>query len=167
MSNSIFWPGWLGGLAIGLFALTQFWLSNRQLGVSQGYSHLCDLVSRTGALSRGEQKTPDNWLLWFLFGLPLGGLIATLTASGANDVTLTFAMGEMYDSVLPQIFWLKALVLIVGGMLMGVGARLAGGCTSGHVISGCALLNPPSLLAGALFFIGGLTTVQFLFSAMI
>ncbi len=167
MSDSIFWPGWLGGLAIGLFALTQFWLSNRQLGVSQGYSHLCGLVSRTGAFARGDQKTADNGLLWFLFGLPLGGLIAALTAHGANGVTFTFAMGEMYDSVLPQIFWLKALVLILGGVLMGVGSRLAGGCTSGHVISGCALLNPPSLLAGALFFGGGLATVQLLFSSAI
>lgn len=52
---------------------------------------------------------------------------------------------------------------MVSGMLMGVGARLAGGCPSGHVISGCALLNPPNLLAGALFFAGGLITAQLLF----
>lgn len=72
-------------------------------------------------------------------------------------------MGQMYYQVMPSVPRVKALLLTAGGALMGAGARLAGGCTSGHVIAGCALLNPPSLLAGALFFSGGLATVQILF----
>ncbi|MBI3547051.1 MAG: YeeE/YedE family protein [Gammaproteobacteria bacterium] len=167
MSHSILWPGWLAGLAIGLLALTQLWLSNRQLGVSQSYGHLCGLISRAGTFRRSELAATDHWLLWFFLGLPLGGFIAAVTASDADSLALTFSMGEMYDRVLPQTFWLKGLILTGGGALMGVGARLAGGCTSGHVISGCALLNPPSLLAGALFFAGGLAAVQMLFASFI
>jgi uncharacterized membrane protein YedE/YeeE len=163
MSDTIFWPGWLGGLAIGLFALAQYGITNRQLGCSQGYGHLCGLVSRAQTFHRGELASSDNWRLWFLLGLPLGGLIAALTSPETN-LAPTLSMGEMYDRVMPQARWAKAVLLTFGGALMGVGARLAGGCTSGHVIAGCALLNPPSLLAGALFFAGGLVTVQLLFA---
>ena len=46
---------------------------------------------------------------------------------------------------------------------MGIGARMSGGCTSGHVIVGCSLLNPASLIAGVVFFAGGLLVVQLLF----
>lgn len=163
MSDMIFWPGWLGGLAIGTFALAQYAITNRQLGCSQGYGHLCGLVSRVPSFHRGELSSSDNWRLWFLLGLPLGGLLAAVTAPEAN-IALTLSMGEMYDRVMPQAPWARATLLTLGGVFMGVGARLAGGCTSGHVIAGCALLNPPSLLAGALFFAGGLGAVQLLFT---
>lgn len=162
MSDMIFWPGWLGGLAIGTFALAQYAITNRQLGCSQGYGHLCGLVSRAPTFHHGELASSDNWRLWFLLGLPLGGLVAAVTAPEAN-ITFTLSMGEMYDRVMPQAPWARATLLTLGGVFLGFGARLAGGCTSGHVIAGCALLNPPSLLAGALFFAGGLGAVQLLF----
>ena len=162
MSDAIFWPSWLGGLSIGLFALAQYWITNHQLGCSLGYGHVCGLVSRAEAFHSGELAPADNWRLWFLLGLPLGGLVAVLT-SPTTHFSANLSMGQMYDQVMPSALWAKTLLLTAGGALMGTGARMAGGCTSGHVIAGCALLNPPSLLAGALFFSGGLVTVQILF----
>jgi len=166
MSVTLFWPSWIGGLSIGLFALAQYWITNRQLGCSLAYGHVCGLVSRTEAFHSGELAPADNWRLWFLLGLPLGGFFAAAT-SPAEHFSMSLSMGEMYDHVMPTALWGKALLLTAGGMLMGAGARLAGGCTSGHVIAGCALLNPASLLAGALFFSGGLVTVQVLFRLFI
>ena len=166
MSDTLFWPSWIGGLSIGLFALAQYWITNRQLGCSLAYGHVCGLVSRIEALHSGELAPADNWRLWFLLGLPLGGFLAAAT-SPAGHFSMSLSMGEMYDHVMPTALWGKALLLTAGGMLMGAGARLAGGCTSGHVIAGCALLNPASLLAGALFFSGGLVTVQVLFRLFI
>ena len=55
------------------------------------------------------------------------------------------------------------LVLAIGGLLVGFGARYAGGCTSGHAISGLSDLQLPSLIAVIGFFIGGLTMIHFLF----
>ncbi len=54
-------------------------------------------------------------------------------------------------------------ILIVGGFLIGFGARYAGGCTSGHAISGLSNLQLPSLIAVIGFFIGGLFMVHVLF----
>jgi uncharacterized membrane protein YedE/YeeE len=55
------------------------------------------------------------------------------------------------------------LILIIGGVLVGFGARYAGGCTSGHAISGLSNLQLPSLKAVIGFFIGGLIMVHFIF----
>lgn len=163
MADVIVWPGWLGGLGIGLYLLAQHWASNRPLGCSLSYGGLCGLFSRVPYFTSGEFAHRNHWRLWFILGIPFGGFIALIT-SGANW-TPTFSMGEMYDAVLPRPLWAKALWLMVGGALMGYGARLAGGCTSGHAVAGLALLNPPSLLAAALFFASGLATVQLLFRA--
>ena len=69
----------------------------------------------------------------------------------------------MYDSVLPQAIWAKGAVLLGGGVLMGLGARMAGGCTSGHAIAGITLLNWPSVVSAVGFFLGGIVAVQLMF----
>lgn len=161
MPDIIVWPGWVGGMAIGLYLLTQHWVSNRPLGCSLSYGSVCAFVSNIPYFRTGEFASRNNWRLWFLLGLPLGGLIALLTSGASWEPQ--WSMGRYYDEVLPQSLWAKAGVLIAGGMAMGYGARLAGGCTSGHAVAGVALLNPPSLLAAALFFASGTATVQLLF----
>lgn len=165
MFEVIIWPGWFGGAAIGVYLVLQHWLSNRPLGCSMSYGNLCGFVSRASYFHRGEFARLNNWRLWFLLGIPLGGLIATLTS---NDGMWrpSFSMGELYDRVLPQALWAKGLVLMAGGVLMGLGARLAGGCTSGHALAGISLLNPTSLLVAALFFVGGTATVQIMFKLL-
>ena len=55
------------------------------------------------------------------------------------------------------------LVIVVGGFLVGFGARYAGGCTSGHAISGISALQLPSMVAVAGFFMGGLVMIHFLY----
>ena len=161
MTEVVVWSGWLGGLAVGLYAIFQWLVSGHALGVSTGFGNLCGFVSRASFFHQGEYAETNNWRLWFILGLPLGGLLAALTSPGT--LVASFSLGAMYDSVLPQALWAKGLVLALGGVLIGYGSRLAGGCTSGHSISGLSMLNPPSLLASAGFFLGGILMVQFLF----
>jgi uncharacterized protein len=161
MTEVIAWSGWIGGLAVGLYLIFQWIISGHALGVSTGFGNVCSCISRAAFFHHGEYATPNNWRLWFLIGLPLGGLLAALTSPG--DIVAGFSLGEMYDRVLPQALWAKGLVLILGGVMIGYGARAAGGCTSGHSIAGMAMLNPPSVLASAGFFAGGIFMVQFLF----
>ena len=165
MFEVIVWPGWLGGLAIGLYMLLQHWMTNQPLGCSMSYGNLCGFVSRASYFHRGEFARLNNWRLWFILGIPLGGLGATLT-SNDGMWRASFSMGEMYDRVLPQVLWAKALVLAGAGVLMGLGARLAGGCTSGHALTGLSFLNPTSLLVAVLFFAGGTATVQIMFNLL-
>jgi uncharacterized membrane protein YedE/YeeE len=71
----------------------------------------------------------------------------------------------MPDALLAPTFHLSkgVLLLLVGGVLIGFGTRYAGGCTSGHAISGLSNLQIPSLKAVIGFFIGGLIMSYFLF----
>lgn len=160
--NTVLWPGWLAGSLIGLYALAQYWLSDRQLGCSLAYGNFSRAIPGSSYFRSGEFASANNWRLWFILGIPLGSLFAHVTSGAALEFDLT--MGSMYERVLPDTPMGKAPLLIAGGVMMGYGARLAGGCTSGHVIAGVALLSPVSLLAAALFFVAGLGTVQLLFA---
>lgn len=161
MTEVIVWSGWIGGIAIGLYSMFQLLVTGKLLGVSTGYANVCSLSSKLPYFHK--LKGPEeNWRLWFLIGLPLGGLLAALTSPG--EIIFSFSMGSLYDTVLPQPLWLKGITLIFGGFLLGFGARHAGGCPSGHSITGMSLLNPPSFLASAGFFVGGILVVQFMFN---
>ena len=59
--------------------------------------------------------------------------------------------------------WQNIVILVLGGFMVGFGARYAGGCTSGHAISGISDLQPASLLAVVGFFIGGLAMTHLIF----
>lgn len=159
----IIWSGFAGGAAIGLYMLLQYVLTGKALGVSTGYGNVCGMVSKTKFFHTGKFKELNNWRLWFLIGLPLGGLIALLTSGGSFEPTLSMGL---YDTVMPSASWARGLVLLGGGVLIGLGARMAGGCTSGHTIAGISMLNPPSVLASVGFFVGGVVAVQLLFGVL-
>lgn len=161
-TGTIIWAGWIGGIAIGMYSLFQLWISNKQLGCSTAYGNFCGMGSRLNYFHIGEFSQLNNWRIWFIIGIPLGSLIAHITSPGAS-FEWSMNMGADYNKILPQSDLFKALVVTLGGILIGLGSRMAGGCTSGHAISGCSLLNIPSIVAAALFFIGGLFAVQLLF----
>ena len=155
------WNGYVAGFAIGLFVILHFWLLGKPAGCSTGYGNLCGLAFPKVKFFRiGEYSNLNNSKLWFLIGIPLGGLISALTS--VESWHLSFDMG-LYEQVLPQTYSAKAIWLIFGGMLLGFGARLAGACTTGHALVGGAMLNPASLIAGAVFFTSALITTHLLF----
>lgn len=161
MHPEAIWPGLVGGLAIGLYSLLQLLVTGRALGCSTGYGNVCGLLSRTPYFHQGVYAETLNWRLWFTLGLPLGGLAAAVFHG--DGFAATFSLGDMYESVMPENEGAKAAVLFVSGGLIGFGARMAGGCTSGHSIVGLALRAPSSLLASVGFFVGGTVAVQALF----
>ncbi|MDR9498333.1 MAG: YeeE/YedE thiosulfate transporter family protein [Hydrogenovibrio sp.] len=157
----IVWSAWLAGLAIGLFVIFHFWLMGKPAGCSTGYGNVCGLMcQRVSYFREGEYRQLNNAKLWFLLGIPLGGLISAL--SSPEPWHFNFSMG-MYDEILPQTLAGKAIWLVFGGALLGFGARLAGACTTGHALVGGAMLNPPSLLAGMIFFLSAFFTTHLLF----
>lgn len=164
MSDVIVWSGWVGGVAVGLYALAQLVLTGKVLGVSTGYGNVCALVSNRAYFRKGPYADRMSWRLLFLVGLPLGGLIAGLTSTGSVDATMS--LGALYDSVMPAAVPTRGMVLGLGGVMMGFGARAAGGCTSGHAIAGLSLFSAPSLLAAVGFFAGGIAMAHLLFGVM-
>lgn len=111
------WPFWAGGLAIGLFAVLLAWLTGKGLGVSSGYGTLCSLVS--GLPLFRAKPFAERWRLWFVLGIPLGGLAS---AALAGDLGAKTSVALVTGERVPAL-----LVLLAGGFLIGYGARLTGG----------------------------------------
>ena len=122
----------LAGLGLGLVTLTLLAVSGQRLGVSTGFDNLCSLVLRAPYLRREEVRGSQGYRLPFIGGLVLGGFLSAVLGGGWAP---TWALG-MFDT---QIGWGpagKLAWMFAGGLFVGFGTRLAGGCTSGHGIFG-------------------------------
>lgn len=142
------WPWWVSGILIGLTVPLLYVLAGKAFGIStslQQIGAMCAPQSRFDYL-RKHDRAGHLWTVVFVIGVALGGFVASQFLS-AEPVQL-----------LPSMFHSGsgAVKLLVGGFLIGFGTRYAGGCTSGHSITGIANLNWPSLLATICFFAGGL-----------
>lgn len=147
-------PWWLAGAAIGLITLVLLWTTGRRLGISGGYENLCAQVSDQPYFRRPALVGPGSWRLPFLAGLLLGGLLSALLGGGWHP---TWALG-LWDRSLGAGPWVKSLWMFAGGLLVGIGTRIAGGCTSGHGIFGVAHLEKASWLATLSFLASGMLT---------
>ncbi len=160
------WSPYLVGAAIGVLSWLTFYFSDKPIGASTFYARLAGFLGqlvaprRTASLTYFQDKPPRvGWGVAFMVATIAGGAIAALTG------------GEFANQWLPPIWEarfgdslaLRAAVAFPGGMLMAFGARLAGGCTSGHGISGTLQLNLASWIAVICFFIGGVAVAIPLF----
>ncbi len=174
------WPWHISGLLIGLLVLLLLVLGGKQFGISSNLRHLCAAVLPTRLdFFHYDWKKSGLWNLTFAAGIVLGGLLATTVLSSPDPVialapdTVSALRGlgiQDFTGLVPSeiIGWqgllsLPGLIMVVGGgFLIGFGARYAGGCTSGHAISGLANLQLPSLVAVIGFFAGGLLVTHVL-----
>ncbi len=165
-------PWYVTGPLIGLVVPALLLAGNRSFGVSSNLRHLCAIASpvKPGFL-RYDWRGVGGWNLAFLAGVVLAGAFIgwlipspTLTLSGQTLRDLAaLGVADTTGYVPASLFsWhalttLHGLAMIVGGgFLIGFGTAYAGGCTSGHAITGLAALQLPSLVAVAGFFGGGL-----------
>jgi uncharacterized membrane protein YfcA len=143
------WPWWIGGAAIGLFVLGFLYVENKLVGVSTGFSELCTVPK--GGVVQG------SWRLRFLIGILFGGLFAGFLGTG----TPSFALGS-FDSLWGVGLAGKVGILLGAGVLIGFGARTAGGCTSGHSIVGVSLGARSSIIATVAFMVAGFAVTHLL-----
>ena len=143
------WPWYVGGGAIAGLVLVMLWLDNKLLGVSTGCVELTQL--------RSDPAARRSWRPSLLAGIVLGGLVSALLAG----MRPTFALG-LFDTLVSVNPLVKIPVLLGAGTLIGYGARLAGGCTSGHGIVGVAQGARSSLVATGMFMAAGFAVTQLL-----
>ena len=129
-------PWWVAGPGVGLCVVALYALAGVKLGVSGGWLQLLFLAQR--------RPVTEGWRLWFTGALVVGAFLAPVLGTGR--VT---GYGELSAHLSMPVL---LVVLVTVGALIGYGARWAGGCTSGHGISGSAAGSPESLAATATFF---------------
>ena len=130
-------PWYLAGPVFGMCVAAMYALNNQRLGASGGYLHLSKLVlGRPGA---------ETSRVWFFGGILVGA---------AGMALATGRFGEGGYGALSQTLPLSTLVplLLLSGVLIGYGARYAGGCTSGHGLAGCSSLSGGSFVTSMTFF---------------
>ena len=163
---------------LGLFAPLLLWLGNRLFGVSANLRHMCAAIYPRGPHFAYDWRTQGGWNLAFAAGILIGGAIAGALlrnpepiAIAAATKTSLLALGITdFSGLMPrELFAWGSLaspagwiLIVAGGFLVGFGTAYAGGCTSGHGISGVADLQVPSFIALAGFFAGGVAATYFL-----
>jgi uncharacterized protein len=167
------WPWYVSGplIAIVMALLLYF---GKTFGMSSNLTTMCNILGAGKISNFFKFNWRDQvWNLIVVAGAIIGGFIATHYLSNNTPIDLnlktvdelkTLGFKNPGSSLLPnELYDLKALsnpktllILIVGGLLVGFGTRYAGGCTSGHAITGLSSLQKPSLIAVIGFFIGGL-----------
>jgi uncharacterized protein len=143
------WPWWAGGLGIGLTALGLAWFTGKRLGVTGGFEDACVLIAK--------EKPKDGWKFFFILGLPLGGALATI-----GHWSWTFLFGQL-DALTMGSFFIKFIWLFLAGILVGYGARWAGGCVSGNSIMGIPLGSKMSIIATVGFLTAGILMAHMIF----
>jgi uncharacterized protein len=146
--------------AITLLLLAAF---NRRLGISTGFEDVCSLVLRAPYFGRDSLLSARRWRLPFLVGLVLGGVLSAVLGGGWSP---TWSLG-MLDERLDLGPGGKVAWMFVGGLFIGFGTRLAGGCTSGHGIFGLSNFEWPSLVTTLSFMAGGIITTQLLYRVVL
>jgi uncharacterized membrane protein YedE/YeeE len=174
------WPWYISGFLLGAIMLALIYFG-KTFGMSSNLRTLCT-ISGAGKFSdffKFDWKS-QRWNLVVVLGAMIGGFIAVNYLSDGSGVQINAQtvsqlqemkidapvngnlLPEKFTSVenifTPKIFGF----MLFGGLLVGFGARYAGGCTSGHAITGMSNLQLPSLIAVIGFFIGGLIASHFL-----
>lgn len=142
------WPWWVSGILIGLTVPLLYILAGKAFGISTSLQQAGAMCVPGSKLEyfRNHDRRANLWTIIFAVGIGVGAFVAThfLSSEPAEFLPDTF-QGVT-----------GGLKLLAGGFLIGFGTRYAGGCTSGHSITGISNLNWPSLVATIFFFVGGL-----------
>lgn len=167
------WPWYISGFVIGAVMLALVFFG-KTFGMSSNLRTMCTILGagKTSGFFKFDWKA-QRWNLVVVLGAMIGGFIATHYLSDGSGVQLNPATvtelqqmnidapnGKLLPDALTSGEALKDPkvlgILLIGGLLVGFGTRYAGGCTSGHAITGLSNLQLPSLIAVIGFFIGGL-----------
>ncbi|MGI5832761.1 MAG: YeeE/YedE thiosulfate transporter family protein [Thermoguttaceae bacterium] len=160
------WSPYAVGIGIGVLSWLAFLLSNKPIGCSTAFVKSAGLLER---LFRGpkvderpyyQQFAPRiDWDWMLVFGVLVGALASSLLAGQVEWLWVPAKWAAEIGTCAPT----RWLVALLGGFLAGFGARWAGGCTSGHGISGTLQLAVSSWIAAIGFFVGGIATTMLIY----
>ena len=153
-----YWNPYLGGALLGLLLFLSFFVTSHGLGASGGVHRIAvaieDLVipehvdtnPYIARMAGGDRDPLAHWLVWEVAGIMLGGFVSGLLRGRVKVETFRG------PQITPCTRWAFAFI---GGVLMGYGARLARGCTSGQALSGGAVMSVGSWAFMFAVFAGG------------
>ena len=160
------WSPYAVGVGIGVLSWLTWLISRKAIGCSTSFARSAGMIER---LFRGKQvenkpyyqeiKLAVDWQWMLVVGMVVGALVSALLSGDFSWQWVPALWAEAFGTApLPRV-----IVALLGGILLGFGARWAGGCTSGHGISGTMQLAVSSWISAICFFVGGILMAQLLF----
>jgi uncharacterized membrane protein YedE/YeeE len=164
--KEVTWSPYVVGILIGILNFLTLIISKKFLGASTSYVKTSGMINSIFNKKKVDDneyykiKTPKiDWGWMLVFGIVVGSFISSNLSGSFQFVIIP----KLWTDLISDSLFLRILVAMFGGMVMGFGARLAGGCTSGHGISGASQLSVISWVAAICFFIGGIISAGLIF----
>jgi len=163
------WSPYAVGMGIGVLSWLTFLLSNKPIGCSTAFARTSGMIEKLFGGRRVEEKPyykqfapVVDWEWMLVVGLLVGAFVSAYVSGSFRAAWVPDRWAEAFGDV-PLTRW---VVSLIGGILMGLGSRWAGGCTSGHGISGALQLAASSWLAAICFFAGGIATAMIIYRVL-
>ena len=160
------WSPYIVGAGIGVLVWLSFLLSNKAIGCSTAYARTFGMLEKSVRGKKVDEKPyykkfipKIDWEWMLVLGIVVGAFLSSIISGSFRVEMVPLVWEEMIGSS----YIIRFLGALIGGILLGFGARMAGGCTSGHGISGTIQLALSSWLAFIFFFIGGILTAFLLY----
>lgn len=160
------WSPYIAGAGIGIVSCIAFVFADRPLGCSTAFVKARGLIGKminaekTMAMEYYQDIVPKvDWPFMIIPGIIIGAFLSSFLSGTFHFLWVP----ALWASAFGNNAVLRVVVALAGGILLGFGARWAGGCTSGHGISGSIQLSLASIITAACFFIGGITVALFLY----
>lgn len=172
MDNSKEWHWFKGGILVSLLSVFTYFIfaaiadRNYPFGVTAGFGYIAAKLGNIfGGLSDNPVikrfgEKPDALIEFFLLiGLILGGYSASKLSKTFSPENIPAAWEKYHGKSLVN----RYVFVLIGSVLLGYGAALAGGCTTGNILQGWAHLSLGSIVAGASFFASGIIVAKILY----
>jgi hypothetical protein len=162
-----YWSPYAAGIGIGLLSWLSFLISGKPIATSTTFARAGGMIENFITGGKAEQrpyykkiKLKLNWQWMLVVGVVLGSFLSAIIS---GDLQFDVWVPSLWASAFGDSAVLRVLVALAGGIILGFGSRFAGGCTSGHGISGTLQLAVSSWVSAIFFFVGGIITAHIIY----
>ena len=162
-----YWSPYAVGIGIGLLSWLSFLISGKPIATSTTFARIGGMIEE-GITGEEKKQRPYykkiklkiNWQMMLVVGIVLGSFLSAVIS---GDFQVGVWVPSLWASAFGDNAVLRVVVALAGGIILGFGARFAGGCTSGHGISGTLQLAVSSWVSAIFFFVGGIITAHIIY----
>ena len=167
--TEVSWSPYVVGIGIGILSWFTFLISKKPIGCSTAFARTSGMIEKIFRGKKVENKLYYqefrpivDWEWMLVLGVVFGSLVSSLIS---GDFGFQW-VPSLWAGTFGLTPFMRVIVAIIGGIFLGFGARWAGGCTSGHGISGTLQLVISSWISAICFFIGGIIAAMIIYNVI-